>query len=102
MTTNRYAIYLRGMVMKFQGQITLDDQIIASMVDGELKKAVSKEGKPLYRGYITTTEQVEFSLEAIYRLTIEDGYRTKIKVLGLLSDLGGIRVYSCYATHWFE
>ncbi|HQR42380.1 MAG TPA: hypothetical protein PLX97_06840 [Gemmatales bacterium] len=84
--------------MRFRGTLSLNGNIVAHQVDGELKEVINRDGKPVYRGFFSTSEQGEFSFDEIYRLDVQDNMRTKIKILDLLSDLGGLRVFSCYAT----
>ncbi len=89
------------LLMKFRGKLTLNGVIIAHHVEGEIKEAPSKDGRTIYRGHFATMESVAFSKDAIYRLEIQNGQRTKIKVRTMLSEIAGLRVYSCYATHPF-
>jgi hypothetical protein len=88
--------------MKFRGKIVLEGKTIAHQVEGELKENTLRDGNIIYRGHFSTMEPVEFTKDDIYRLEVQDGLRTKIKVLALLSDIAGIRVFSCYATHPFH
>lgn len=88
--------------MHFRGKITQGETVIARRVEGEMKKKLLADGKKVYRGHFTTVEQPVFDPDTIYRVVLEDGLRTKIKVLSLLSDVAGMRVYSFYATHTFE
>lgn len=85
--------------MHFHGSITLNGTIIAHQVAGELNQNTLRDGNVIYRGYFSTSEEAVFTKDDIYRLEVQDGLRTKIKILSLLSDIAGFRVYSCYATH---
>jgi hypothetical protein len=88
--------------MKYQGKILLGSKIVVHQVDGELTERTLPDGKKIYRGFFSTMEAPDISQEDIYRLVVKDGRKTKIKVLALLSDIAGMKVYSCYATQPIE
>lgn len=85
--------------MNFRGTIVLGENTVVYQADGDLAPKPLPDGKVVYRGFFSTTEDPGISFDDIYRLIVEDGRRTKIKVTALLSDLAGMKVYSFYATH---
>jgi hypothetical protein len=85
--------------MHFRGRLFLANTIIIQQLEGELKPQLLENGKTLYRGHFATTENPVYNQNVVYTLQTTIGLKTKVKVLSLLSDLGGIKVFSMYATH---
>ncbi len=88
--------------MKYHGKILLGSKTVIHRVDGELTERTLSDGKKIYRGFFSTMEAPDISEDDVYRLVVKDGRKTKIKVIALLSDIAGMKVYSCYATQPIE
>lgn len=85
--------------MNFHGQLSQAETIIVHQLEGELKPQLLDNGKTFYRGHFTTAENPLLNQNDIYTLQTTKGLRTKIKILSLLVDLAGGKVFSMYATH---
>ncbi|HQR07651.1 MAG TPA: hypothetical protein PLN21_12560 [Gemmatales bacterium] len=85
--------------MNFHGQLSLADTLIIRHLEGELEPQLLDNGKTIYRGHFSCAENFDFNHNDIYLLQTTEGHKTKVKILTLLTDLAGLKVFSMYATH---